>query len=744
MSETHPQPPDDEQELPTATPGSRPSGPDVILGYLKTLPSSPGVYRMIDAAGDVIYVGKARSLKARVSNYARLNGNSNRIVRMILSTVAMEFVTVRTEAEALLLEANLIKRFRPRYNVLMRDDKSFPYILIATDHKAPQISKHRGARNRKGHFFGPFASAGAVNRTVNMLQRAFLLRTCTDSVFEARTRPCLLYQIKRCAGPCTGEISPEDYAKLVDESVQFLRGESQNVRQMYQRLMTDAADKLEFEEAAKFRNRLWALAHVTADQTINPEGIEEADVFAAVQEGGQTCIQVFFFRTGQNWGNRAYYPRADRTLGAAEVLDAFIAQFYDDKPVPRLILISHEVPSQDLLSEALSIKAERRIDIRCPQRGNKTGLVEHAMQNAREALARKLAETSSQKLLLAGVAERFGLAKVPRRIEVYDNSHISGTNAVGGMIVAGPEGMVKNQYRKFNIKSDAVTPGDDYAMMREVFTRRFKRVAEELRGAAKPEQAADADLQKPSSGFPEADPSGARTGNPGPLPAEDGLNRALPDVVKAPDIGTALLRGSNSGEPELGEPQILDETETDDDDADDNGTVLDTSAFPTIPDLILVDGGAGQLAVARDVLAEFGLTNIIPIVGIAKGPDRDAGREHFHVPGQARSFMLEPRDPVLYFVQRLRDEAHRFAIGTHRAKRAKALGVNPLDEIEGIGPTRKRALLTHFGSAKSVSRAGIEDLKAVPGISAQMAQAIYDFFHDGKGEDSRGTRSPDA
>jgi excinuclease ABC subunit C len=407
------------------------------------------------------------------------------------------------------------------------------------------------------------------------------------------------------------------------------------------------------------------------------------------------------------------------------VLDSFIAQFYDDKPVPRLILLSHEVPSQELLSEALAIKADRKVDIRCPQRGNKTGLVEHALQNAREALARKMAETSSQRTLLAGVAERFGLAKVPRRIEVFDNSHISGTNAVGGMIVAGPEGMVKNQYRKFNIKSDAVNPGDDYGMMREVFTRRFKRVAEELRGAS-------ADQETQTAGFTEAVSTAGRSGYPGSSAAEDGHDRASLDVAKTPDIHAAQARRMNSGE-----------TVEEDDEDDDSDGVLDTSAFPTIPDLILVDGGAGQLAVARDVLAEFGLTDIIPVVGVAKGPDRDAGREHFHVPGKPRSFMLEPRDPVLYFVQRLRDEAHRFAIGTHRAKRAKALGVNPLDEIEGIGPTRKRALLTHFGSAKSVSRAGVEDLKAVPGISAQMAQAIYDFFHDGKGEDSRGTRNPD-
>ena len=456
---------------------ARPTGPDVIQRYLKSLTGQPGVYRMIDLAGEVIYVGKARSLKARVSNYVRMGGHTNRIARMISATASMEFVTVRTEAEALLLEANLIKRFRPRFNVLMRDDKSFPYIVIARDHEAPQILKHRGARNRKGDYFGPFASAGAVNRTINMLQRAFLLRSCSDSVYESRTRPCLLYQIKRCAGPCTKEIARDDYEKLVDESVRFLRGESQNVRQMYQRLMEDAAEREEYEAAAKYRNRLWALAHVTADQTINPDGVEEADVFAAYQDGGQTCIQVFFFRTGQNWGNRAYYPKADRSIDVEDVLDSFIAQFYDDKPVPKLILLSHEVPSRAVLQEALTIKADRAVEVRVPQRGVKIGLVEHALQNAREALGRKLAETSSQRILLTGIAERFGLAKTPRRIEVFDNSHISGAHAVGGMIVAGPEGFVKSAYRKFNIKSDAITPGDDYAMMREVLTRRFKRLA---------------------------------------------------------------------------------------------------------------------------------------------------------------------------------------------------------------------------------------------------------------------------
>ncbi|ADJ23812.1 excinuclease ABC, C subunit [Hyphomicrobium denitrificans ATCC 51888] len=648
------------------------TGADVIAGYLKTLPQSPGVYRMLDTAGEVIYVGKARQLKSRVSNYARLNGHTNRIARMILATASMEFVTVSTEAEALLLEANLIKRFRPRFNVLMRDDKSFPYILIARDHPAPAVMKHRGARNRKGEYFGPFASAGAVDRTVNMLQRAFLLRSCSDSVYESRTRPCLLYQIKRCSAPCTGEIQLDDYRELVVEAERFLKGESQSVRAMYQQLMQEAADALEFETAAKYRNRLWALAHVTADQAINPDGVEEADVFAAYQDGGQTCIQVFFFRTGQNWGNRAYYPKADRSLDAPDVLDSFIAQFYDDKPVPRLILISHDIPNRALLAEALASKAQRKVEIRVPARGTKSSLVEHALTNAREALGRKLAESSTQARLLEGVAERFALAAPPRRIEVFDNSHIAGTNAVGAMIVAGPEGFVKGQYRKFNIKSPDVTPGDDYAMMREVLTRRFKRIA-------------DAEVLE------EIETEVAEL-------VADTVSEAIP---------AALV-----------EQAVVEETTADDD-----------VAFPDRPDLVLIDGGLGQLSVAREVLAGFGLHDI-QLIGVAKGPDRDAGREHFHIPGREQPIMLETRDPVLYFVQRLRDEAHRFAIGTHRAKRAKALGVNPLDEIDGIGPTRKRALLKHFGSAKAVSRAGIEDLKAVEGISADMARRIYDFFHD--------------
>jgi excinuclease ABC subunit C len=635
---------------PERAPDAPKSGPEVIAQLLKTLPSSPGVYRMLDASGTVIYVGKARNLKARVANYARLGGHANRTARMISATAGMEFVTVNTEAEALLLEANLIKRFRPRYNVLLRDDKSFPYILIARDHRAPQVLKHRGARNRKGEYFGPFASAGAVNRTVNMLQRAFLLRSCSDAVFESRTRPCLLYQIKRCSGPCTGEIALDEYGKLVEEAVRFLRGESQNVREMYQRLMDEAAAELEFERAAKYRNRLWALAHVTADQSVNPEGVQEADVFAAYQEGGQTCVQVFFFRTGQNWGNRAYFPRADRSIPVEEVLDSFVAQFYDDKPVPRLILLSHDIPCRDLLAEALALKAGRRVEIRVPQRGTKSGLVENALHNAREALGRRIAESASQRRLFEALGERFGLPATPRRIEVFDNSHIQGAHAVGAMIVAGPDGFAKGQYRKFNIKSEALAPGDDYAMMREVLTRRFRRLAAEA----------------------------ARAGETAAAPVE---------------------------------------------------TADEPADVPERPDLVLIDGGAGQIAVAQEVLRELGLADI-PLIGVAKGPERDAGREHFFRPGAALPIMLEPRDPVLYCVQRLRDEAHRFAIGTHRAKRSKAIGANPLDEIAGIGPTRRRALLKHFGSAKAISRAGVEDLKAVPGISAEMAQRIYGFFHD--------------
>ncbi|WP_321339045.1 excinuclease ABC subunit UvrC [Breoghania sp.] len=628
-------------------------GVEVIAAFVRQLPNAPGVYRMIGADGDVLYVGKARSLKKRVTNYTRLIGLSNRIARMVQATVTMEFVTTRTEAEALLLEANLIKRLRPRFNVLLRDDKSFPHILITGDHEAPAILKHRGARNRKGHYFGPFASAGAVNNTINALQKAFLLRTCSDSYYENRSRPCLLHQIKRCAAPCTGEIDLEGYAQLVKEARDFLSGRSQTVRQELAEAMEKASDALDFETAAIYRDRLAALSHIQQHQGINPQHVEEADVFALHQEGGQYCIQVFFFRTGQNWGNRAYFPKADKSLEPEAVLGAFIAQFYDDKETPKLLLLSHEPEERELLAQAFTGRAGHRIELAVPKRGEKRDLVEHALTNAREALGRKLAETSSQARLLEGVAKAFGLSRTPRRIEVYDNSHIMGTNAVGGMIVAGAEGFAKNQYRKFNIKSQDIVPGDDYGMMREVLARRFSRLLKD-----------HADVR--------------------------------PSVQKPTDEAEADT-----------EPQ---------------------AAIPAWPDLVLIDGGQGQLKAVTETLAELGIDDV-PLVGIAKGPDRDAGREKFFKAGRA-SFMLPERDPVLYFVQRLRDEAHRFAIGTHRARRKKEMVTSPLDEIGGIGPARKRALLHHFGTAKAVSKAGIDDLMAVEGISEATARTIYDHFHE--------------
>ena len=627
------------------------SGIELIQTLVKRLPNAPGVYRMMNASADVLYVGKARSLKKRVTNYAQGRGHTQRIGRMIRETAAMEFVVTRTETEALLLEANLIKRLRPRFNVLMRDDKSFPYILLTRDHPSPGIFKHRGARSRKGDYFGPFASAGAVGRTINALQRAFLLRTCTDSVFESRTRPCLLYQIKRCSGPCTGEITPDDYDALVNEAKDFLTGRSVAVKAEIAGAMQEASEALDFERAAVYRDRLSALSHVQSHQGINPQTLQEADVFAIHQEGGQNCIEVFFFRTGQNWGNRAYFPKADSSLEAAEVLGAFLAQFYDDKPVPRAVLLSHAVEEQALLGEALSAKAGHRVTVSVPQRGEKKDLADHAAQNAREALGRRLAETSSQARLLKGLAETFGLASVPRRIEVYDNSHIMGTNAVGAMIVAGPGGFVKNQYRKFNIRSTDITPGDDFGMMREVMERRFSRLIKE-------------------HGIP---------------------SRAESDAA------------------ETGE------------DSDD--------ALPAWPDLILIDGGQGQVNAVRGILGELGITDEVAMIGVAKGVDRDAGRERFIIPGKD-AFSLPVRDPVLYFVQRMRDEAHRFAIGSHRARRKKEMVKNPLDEVAGIGPGRKRALLHHFGTAKAVSRAGVEDLMGVDGISERVAQQIYDHFHD--------------
>jgi excinuclease ABC subunit C len=624
----------------------RRSGPEVIADIVKRLPNGPGVYRMIDAKGAVLYVGKARSLKKRVQSYTRPTGQSARLMRMIQQTTAMEFVSTRTETEALLLEANLIKRLRPRFNVLLRDDKSFPYILLTGDHPAPMIAKHRGARSRKGDYFGPFASAGAVGRTINALQRAFLLRSCSDAVYDSRTRPCLLYQIKRCSAPCTGEISPEDYAELVDEARDFLSGRSQAVRTELAGEMEKASERLDFETAALYRDRIAALSHIQSHQGINPRTVEEADLFAAHQEGGRTCIEVFFFRTGQNWGNRAYFPRADKSLGTAEVLGAFLSQFYDDKPVPRAILLSHEIEERDLLAAALSQKSGAKVEVVVPRRGEKKELVAQALANAREALGRELAETSAQITLLNGLAEQFGLPEPPSRIEVYDNSHIMGTNAVGAMIVAGQEGFIKGQYRKFNVRSEDLTPGDDYAMMREVLGRRFSRLIREH----------------------------------GPRSASE---------------------------------------------RDEN-----TTAGPW-PDLVLIDGGRGQLSVATETLAELGVGDV-PLVGVAKGPDRNAGRETFYQ-AEREPFMLPPRDPVLYFVQRLRDEAHRFAIGSHRARRKADMTRSPLDEIGGIGPARKRALLRHFGTAKAVGRASVTDLVEVDGISKEIAKVIYDHFHEQAG-----------
>ena len=615
-------------------------GAELIRDFVTRLPAKPGVYRMYDAKGDVIYVGKARNLKNRVSNYTRLWGHTARISAMIALTANMEFVTTATEAEALLLEANLIKKLKPRFNVILRDDKSFPYILIARDHNVAQLVKHRGARNRKGSYFGPFASAGAVNRAINTLQKAFLLRTCTDSVYANRTRPCLLYQIKRCAAPCVNYIDPQAYGELAKEAEAFLNGKSQVVKEELAKQMEEAADNLDFERAASYRDRIQAMSFVTQTQGINPQGVEEADVFGLAQEGGQSCIQVFFFRSFQNWGNRAYYPKADRTHEAPEIMAAFLAQFYDDKPIPDLVLLSHDVEERELLEEALSTHAGRKIEVAVPQRGEKKSLVEHAVTNAREALGRRMAETSSQTRLLEGVQKVFDLPEPPRRIEVYDNSHIQGSNPVGGMIVSGPDGFIKSQYRKFNIRSDEIG-SDDFAMMREVLTRRFSRLLKE-QGEA---------------------------------------------------------RGDEQGK--------------------------DVQAWP---DLVLIDGGQGQLSAAKAVLDELGLSDL-PVAGVAKGPDRDAGREHFYVPGRA-SFMLEARDPVLYYIQRLRDEAHRFAIGSHRARRSRAIGVNPLDEVAGIGPLRKKALLQAFGSAKAVSRASVTDLAGVEGVSHALAQAIYDHFHE--------------
>ena len=609
-------------------------GPERIQAYVKTLPDSPGVYRMLDAKGNVLYVGKAKSLKKRVSSYVKTGGLTDRIARVVAETTEMLFVTTASETEALLLESNLIKRLKPRYNVSYRDDKSFPNILLREDHAFAQLLKHRGAKSTKGVYFGPFASAGAVNRTLNALQRAFLLRSCSDSVFEARTRPCLLFQIKRCSAPCVGRIGEQDYAKLVAEAELFLCGKSRALQAELAAEMNTAADVLDFERAARIRDRIRAMSHVQSHQGINPSTFAEADVFAACMLGGEVCVQVFFFRAGQNWGNRPYFPRAGADISLAEILESFIGQFYDERTAPGLVLTSEPLAGKELLAEALSTRTDRKVEIATPQRGEKREIMDMALQNAREQLARRQAENSAQRELLEGVAQTFGLEAAPQRIEVYDNSHIQGTNAVGAMIVAGPDGFQKGEYRKYNIKSAELVPGDDYGMMREVLTRRFSRLVRE---------------------------AGA-------------------DEAKA-----------------------------------------------AWPDLALIDGGPGQLAVAQSVLEDLGVEDVA-LVGVAKGPDRDAGREHFHMKDR-EPFRLELKSPVLYYLQRLRDEAHRFAIGTHRKKRAKALGANPLDEIAGVGAARKRALLQHFGSARAVAGASLNDLESVEGVSAALARRIFDFFH---------------
>jgi excinuclease ABC subunit C len=616
----------------TAPPEPALRGAERIAAYLKTLPDAPGVYRMLDAKGDVLYVGKAKSLKKRVTAYASGRPHAERLTRMIADTAEMLFVTTKNEIEALLLESNLIKRLKPRYNVSYRDDKSFPNILLREDHPFPQLLKHRGAKSTKGRYFGPFASAKAVVNTLNTLQRAFLLRSCSDSVFESRTRPCLLFQIKRCSAPCVARIDEAGYAELVREAELFLTGKSRMVQDMLINEMTRAADVTRYEEAAKLRDRLKAMSHVQLNQGINPSSFDDADVFALYAQGGEICVQVFFFRGGQNWGNKPYFPRAGAEQSNGEVLEAFIAQFYDEREAPALLLLSEAIPESELLSEALALRAEHKVEVAIPQRGEKREIVEMALNNAREQLGRRMAENSAQRELLTGVADVFGLEAPPTRIEVYDNSHIQGSHALGGMIVAGPDGFEKGEYRKFNIKSTELTPGDDYAMMREVLTRRFSRLIRE---------------------------------------------------------------------------------------GDDPKTKW--------PDLALIDGGPGQLSIARQVFADLGVEDV-KLVGISKGPDRDAGREHFYVPGK-EPFRLEPKDPVLYYLQRLRDEAHRFAIGSHRKKRSKAIGASPLDEIAGIGAARKRALLQHFGSAKAVAAAGVSDIAAVEGVSGAMAKKIYDFFH---------------
>ena len=610
------------------------TGHDLIQDYVKNLDGSPGVYRMLDAQARVLYVGKARNLKNRVSNYARPTGHSGRIARMISETTQMMFLTTKTETEALLLEQNLIKQLKPRYNVLLRDDKSFPNILVTTDHEFPMIKKHRGAKKEKGAYYGPFASAGAVNFTLAQLQRVFMLRNCSDAMFVTRTRPCLQYQIKRCTGPCVGKISRDAYDESVKDAQKFLSGKSTQIQETLAKQMAAASEAMEFERAAALRDRIRAMTQVQTSQGINPRTVPEADIIALHLEGGHACVQVFFIRANQNWGNRDFYPRVAIDNSHAEVMEAFVSQFYDTKEPPKQLILSHDIENADLVQEMLSDKLGRKVDISVPQRGEKLELVSGAMRNAKESLARRMSESATQAKLLRGLAEAFDLEAPPERIEVYDNSHIQGAHAVGAMIVAGPEGMMKNQYRKFNIKGDDITPGDDFGMMKEVIKRRFSRL-----------------------------------------------------IKEDPD------RTSGSW-----------------------------------PDLLLIDGGAGQVSAVHEILTELGVDDV-SMVGVAKGVDRDHGKEEFYVVGKP-VFALQRNDPVLYFVQRLRDEAHRFAIGTHRSKRAKAFVANPLDDIAGVGASRKGALLAHFGSAKAISRANLADLKAVEGVSDALAEKIYDYFHE--------------
>ena len=610
------------------------TGHEVIQSYLRTLDNSPGVYRMLDGQSRVLYVGKARALKKRVANYAKPGGHSPRIARMIRETTTMMFLTTRTETEALLLEQNLIKQLKPRYNVLLRDDKSFPNILVSRTHAYPQIKKHRGAKSEKGDYFGPFASAGAVNRTLNQLQRVFLLRNCTDATFESRTRPCLLYQIKRCSAPCTGQISATDYAASVTDAMRFLKGDSTQLQAQLAAQMAQASAAMEFERAAALRDRIRALTNVQSVQGINPRGVREADVIALHMEGGQACVQVFFIRANQNWGNKDYYPRIGPDIDEPEVLEAFLGQFYDQKEPPPQLILSHQIENADLMADALSQKLGRKVELLVPQRGEKAELIDSALRNARESLARSMAEGQAQSKLLQGLADAFDLDAAPKRVEVYDNSHIQGAYAVGAMIVAGPDGFLKSQYRKFNIQGHDLTPGDDFGMMKEMLTRRFQRL-----------------------------------------------------IKEDPD--------------------------------------RETEAWP---DLLLIDGGAGQVSAVKQIMDDLGIDDL-PFIGVAKGIDRDLGKEEFHRPGQP-VMALQRNDPVLYFIQRLRDEAHRFAIGAHRAKRSKAVSATPLDDIAGVGATRKRALLAHFGSAKAVARADLADLKAVEGVNEALAQKIYDHFHE--------------